>query len=688
MNSKKKQLKKDSYGRYVENEDFATYWSNEDELLDLSLKQSRIQKQKRNVKHNVYLFEIEDIYANQAKLPYRTGLIWSHCITNPVIKSFFNLDQWFWYRDKTNTMDSMFEKIVNPKFVAFSSFVWNWKWNVEMMKRIKAKWPECVILVGGWQPPTADRSQGFFKKYPFVDIISHGEGEITIEKILIELLGPNPNFKRISGCSVRDKNNETFVTSDRERIQDIHSMPSPYLNGLFDTLIKDCPYQLEATIETTRGCPYSCTFCEIGSDYYKKIKVHKNNKVFAEIDWLAKNKVLFVYNADSNFGMVPAHEAIVNYMVAVKNRTGYPDKHRADWSKVHNDRIVSMAKKFTEADMDKGITLALQSLNTHTLEAIKRVNMDDNKLKNFLKTYGDAGVPSYVELILGLPEETKESFKNGVLKIMEYGQHNYIGIYPLTALPNTPLNDKEYIKEYNLKIIETYPAFSHIDVSDQNEFEVSKMVVGHNNMSYQDYKDLTIWRWMIMFAHFLGYYQYIARFMYNHKGMSYKTFYEKLYKFMNTNHTHINQEMKQTQQSLDIVLAGKGPWGRVVDTVKENFAWDFEEATAIQTLLKYDAHQIDVANFLDMFDIDTDVKNELQRFQDLSIVNPTRQYPIDLNFEYNIYDVIFLHKKLIRKKHKIKFTAKNFDNNIVKWATESLWWGRRRAENKCKIDLI
>ena len=103
---------------------------------------------------------------------------------------------------------------------------------------------------------------------------------------------------------------------------------------------------------------------------------------------------------------------------------------------------------------------------------------------------------------------------------------------------------------------------------------------------------------------------------------------------------------------------------------------------------KYDTHQIDVANFLDMFDIDTDVKNELQRFQDLSIVNPTRQYPIDLNFEYNIYDVIFLHKKLIRKTHKLKFTAKNFDNNIVKWATESLWWGRRRAENKCKIDLV
>jgi len=47
MNSKKKQPKKDSYGRYVEDEDFAKYWEDEEALLDLSLKESRRQKQAR-----------------------------------------------------------------------------------------------------------------------------------------------------------------------------------------------------------------------------------------------------------------------------------------------------------------------------------------------------------------------------------------------------------------------------------------------------------------------------------------------------------------------------------------------------------------------------------------------------------------------------------------------------------------
>ena len=68
------------------------------------------------------------------------------------------------------------------------------------------------------------------------------------------------------------KDQDTFVTAPQERIDDLASMPSPYLDGLFDELIKDCEYNLEGTIETTRGCPYSCTYCEIGTSYYQKIR--------------------------------------------------------------------------------------------------------------------------------------------------------------------------------------------------------------------------------------------------------------------------------------------------------------------------------------------------------------------------------------------------------------------------------
>ena len=78
--------------------------------------------------------------------------------------------------------------------------------------------------------------------------------------------------------------------------------------------------------------------------------------------------------------------------------------------------------------METGITIALQSLNQKTLDAVKRKNMTDGKLEEVLKKYNQNELKSYIEIILGLPEETVESFLEGVCRIMELGQHGYIAI--------------------------------------------------------------------------------------------------------------------------------------------------------------------------------------------------------------------------------------------------------------------
>ena len=668
---------------------------------------------------NIYLFEIEDVIANQAKLPYRTGLIWSYCQEIELIKKNFKLDGWFWYRDEENTIDKVFHKISNPHFVAFSCFVWNWNWNMQMAKKIKEKWPECLIVIGGWQPPISDRSMGFFHKHPYIDFISHGEGEVTLSKILIESLKKKPNYKNIQGCSIpgrliknrenveifkvkdglkieniekKDKLNllDTFVTKPRPRIDHLAQMPSPYLNGLFDKLIKKCKYDLEATIETTRGCPFGCTFCEIGTKYYQKIKTPTIEKVFREIDWLSKNKIVFVYNADSNFGMLNEHLEITEYLITKKKETGYPQKHRVDWAKIHGEKVIKLAKLFYAAGMDKGITIALQSLNPKTLEAVKRKNMDDGKLSEFLKKYNQADLPSYMEIILGLPEETKESFVDGVCKVMELGQHNYIGIYPLTALPNTPFGDPEYIKKYNLKIIETFPAFSHVDVSDQNDFEREKMVVGNNVMSINDYKESQLFRWLFMFAHYLGYTQYISRFLRNYLNISFKTFYLDLMNFSKNSPKSffLKKELSETKKSLEIYMDCKGGLGRVVKEVRKNFAWDFEEATAINIINNKNLFYEEIKSFLGQYKIDKKIIEELIIYQKNTIVDPNQEYPFSFKSKYNFYECINLSAKLKEENNNYHVNGKNYNKDIFEWGKETLWWGRRVAACKAKIKNI
>ena len=77
------------------------------------------------MKKNVYLFEINDVIANQMKLPYSTGLIWSYCLEAQAVKDNYQLAEWFYYRDDDKSLDTMFDNVDNPSVVGFNCFVWN-----------------------------------------------------------------------------------------------------------------------------------------------------------------------------------------------------------------------------------------------------------------------------------------------------------------------------------------------------------------------------------------------------------------------------------------------------------------------------------------------------------------------------------------------------------------------------------
>ena len=634
---------------------------------------------------NIYLFEINDVIANQMKLPYSTGLIWSYCLEDQRVVDNYSLDGWFYYRQD---LDVIFEQIKDPHIVGFNCFVWNWEFNKKMAKMIKDKFPESVIVFGGWQQPTADRSAGFFEEHPYVDIIVHGEGEITFKDLLLEGIKETPDWNSVAGCSVKQSDLSTLVTAPRPRIVDLDGMPSPYLNGLFDTIVEDCPYVIETTIETTRGCPYQCTFCEIGTKYLQRIRTQSVEKVKKEIDWISKNKAEFIYNADSNFGLIHKdHLELTKYMVGKKKKYGYPVGHRCDWAKNKADKVIEMSAMFTEAGMDKGLTVALQSLNPDTLKAVRRRNVDDGKLATFLEMYYERELPAYVELILGLPEETYASFIDGISHVMELDQHNYIGIYPLTAFPNTPFGDPEYIKEYELDIIETYTAFMHYDISEQNEFEREHMVVATRTMTREEYKKAYYFRWQVMYGHYLGNTQFISRFIRHHLGVPYRDFYEKMLQYSYNNpDSFMGIELKETIKALEAIIKAESPWGRVLNDVKKNFAWDFEEATAIRIMQNKDQYYSEVWDFVKSnFEVDDEILKEVFEFNKCAVLDPNVAYPIKQDFNYNIYNVIRDKVKLEKKKTSYEFDADNYNGDLYEWGKEKLWWGRRVAACKTKI---
>ena len=251
-------------------------------------------------------------------------------------------------------------------------------------------------------------------------------------------------------------------------------------------------------------------------------------------------------------------------------------------------------------------------------------------------------MPAYIETILGLPEETLISFKEGLYRLIdEIDYHNYIGIYVMVALPNTPFGDPEYIKKYGIEIKQTSPAFFHHDHPPEKLLnDVNNVVVGSNTMSFDDYIEASGWKWYMISMHFLGWLRILAMDLKKQYGITHREFYDKLFLwFMSNKETLLFKEYNITIKMLKKVFDRKIPWGRKVSDVYTIY-WEYEEATSIHIAKEKNRFYDEIVEFLDVkFDINANV--------------------IDNQF------------------NKMKDPYKIYNGDLEKWARECMWWGRR-----------
>jgi len=649
------------------------------------------------MKKRIYLLEASYVFkpspeANgQVRLPYSTGLIWSHCKLNKTITDNYELTDILFVR---TSPQEFFEEIKNPDIVGISCFVWNWDFNKKLAEKIKKKYPNCTIVCGGQMQPTAESitwNKNFFKEHPYIDMLVHGEGELIFEQILLENL-KDKNWDNVKGITY--KVGDSYKTTDTMiRINNIDDMPSPYLNGMMDKFVeryKD-DYSFTTTIESVRGCPYRCTYCEIGDLYFQKIHPQSLEKLTKEIQWMSDNKVVYIDNADSNFGLYFDRDLeIAKILVDLKKKTGYPETFRNDWAKDRGESLIPIAQTLAEGDMNKGLTMALQSLNDDTLVAIKRRNVISKKdgIQEFLEKCNSINLPVYAELILGLPEETLDSFKDTAYKLMDYGQHNYMGVYPLSVLPNTPFGNPEYVKKYGIQTIQTKGLYYHITADEIEENETEKICASTNSMNFDDMMRAYDFRWFIMITHFFGLVQVISRFLNTTDKLEYRKFYESMWEyFKDKPETILGKEIEEYRESIRKVFTEERYWGWTFQD--SNYTWEFDEGSFIKLVDNLDELYDEVKVFLDGYFEDKFLLDAVVDFQKDFLVGVDKQYPFNKTYPLNIKDVI--DKKAPIKNGGYTYTfdtnckCKNYENNKFKWCRELFWWGRKEGRYKTMI---
>ena len=480
---------------------------------------------------NVYLFQPGVSHGKGSflgyYLPYSIGCVWSYAQSRPHIREAYRLGDLVFRREPPADVLARMER---PAIACFSAYLWNWRWNLHMARSVKSRFPECLVVFGGPQVPER-HDHSLFEDHPFIDVAVHSEGEATFLEILERLLRTEA-LEGIAGTSIPGPGRKTIAYPWRPRLDvEKEEMPSPFLDGTFDALVAAHPtVHWHAVMETNRGCPFQCTFCDWGSLTYTKIKKFRLEKVFGEIEWLGRKGIDFVYVADANFGVFLDRDTlIVDAFAETRQATGHPTAVAATWHKNSNERTLQLARKLDAAGLSRGITLSVQSMNPATLKATHRDNMQFSQLGHLFGLAEKVGLPAVTEMILGLPEETYDSWANGICQVLDLGNHSALTFYPAELLENAEMSTPESRRKYGIRSAQLTSWAWEPDTLDVDGVEeVSEIVTGTDTLPEEAYLDALMFAWMVLNLHVEGWTQLVARFVRRYSGISYRRFYDAL----------------------------------------------------------------------------------------------------------------------------------------------------------------
>ena len=297
-----------------------------------------------------------------------------------------------------NSIDFIMKDIykMNPDLIVFSVYIWNVEDIARLCENIKKVKPDVKIALGG--PEVSYDYITAMKKYPFVDYILYGEGEVIYRDLILRLLG-KMKIEDVRGVCHRE-NGEIVANEPMPLIADMDEIPSPYEN------IDRSEYENKIVyFESSRGCPFNCQYCLSsaikGLRYFSvpRIKRDLKNLIDARV-----SQIKFIdrtFNANREIA-----KDVMNFLM--ENDNGYTTYHFEVTAHLIDDDMLEFLK-----DCKPGLfqfEIGVQSTNEKTLEAVGRKD-DFERLTKVVNTVsGYRNIHQHLDLIAGLPYEGYERF--------------------------------------------------------------------------------------------------------------------------------------------------------------------------------------------------------------------------------------------------------------------------------------
>lgn len=345
-----------------------------------------------------------------------------------------------------------------------SHYIWNHDFLNTQLARVASEIKNQVKIISGGPSIDAHIDAEFFEKYPYVDYAVFAAGEQAFADILTHLIFDNPLIAfNTSNCAWKNLKTNKVMVAEYKFVKMIDVSPFVYNEQLFTEMTKEffeknqnmwLPYTL------TRGCPYSCTFCDWNSGFGNKVSRRKNTYQ-QEIDLFQKLGIKNIYLADANVGQYEEDVAMIEYF-AHKNIHENAKFHvGGNFSKLKKENNLKIFHEMAKSKMiNKTFNISIQDINQQVLKNIDRpdvgwdvhVAMADELRQHYPHLLVKA------QLICCLPGQTVKSWRETLTQVV---QKNIFPIIFLNEpLPASPaMNDPEYQRQFQFEYIKSNRIF-------------------------------------------------------------------------------------------------------------------------------------------------------------------------------------------------------------------------------------
>lgn len=335
-----------------------------------------------------------------------------------------------------------------PDYIGFSCYIWNWKLIQELLVELPKILLNIHIWLGG--PEVSYNAPAILKEYPQLKGIMIGEGEAT--------------FKELVSYYVENTDDDSVGIHDLEsysqNLNDIAGLclPSGYTKMRELTDMNALPFLYEDLepfthriiyYESSRGCPYRCSYCLSSID--KKVRLRDIGVIKRELQFFLENKVSQVKFVDRTFNCNHDH-AMAIWQYIYENDNGVTNFHFEISADILREEEIMLLNKMRPGLVQ--LEIGVQSTNAQTIQAIDRV-MDVEKLEQIVAAvHNGKNIHQHLDLIAGLPFEDYKSFGESFNRVYAMKpQQLQLGF--LKVLKGSPMEGKA--KEYGIAYLDRPP---------------------------------------------------------------------------------------------------------------------------------------------------------------------------------------------------------------------------------------